>query len=80
MSETPQTAAAAAPAPRGRRWLRGTLAGGLVLATLVLGAGAWLWHSGPMQARLLQLVPGLSVEGFKGRATGGPFAIEPVRW
>ncbi len=80
MSDEAQATPSATPVRRGRHWLWAALAGLLALVAALVTAGAWLWHSGPAQARLLQAVPGLSFEGLSGRATGGVFAIERLRW
>jgi translocation and assembly module TamB len=51
-----------------------------LLAALLIGAGAWLWHSDTALARLLPRVPGLSISGQQGRPTGGPFSVDRLQW
>jgi len=78
--DTPSTHAATAPPRPRRRWPLWLGGGVLVLFGALFAAGAWLWTSGAAQSRLLQEVPGLSLEGWQGRVTGGSFALDRLRW
>jgi len=52
----------------------------LALSVAVVGAGAWVWNSASVQQRLLQHVPGLTLEAPRGRLNGGAFGAERLRW
>ncbi|MED5622354.1 translocation/assembly module TamB domain-containing protein [Ideonella sp. BN130291] len=78
---TPAPAAPAVRAPHRLRRLLVVLLGLLLaLAAVLIGAGAWLWHSEDAAVRLLQQVPGLQLSGQHGRLTGGGFRADRLEW
>ncbi len=52
----------------------------LALSVAVVGVGAWAWNSASAQQRVLQHVPGLTLEAPRGRMNGGAFGAERLRW
>jgi translocation and assembly module TamB len=70
------------PRPSDRRWRlwQALLAGLVFLVALLAGAVTYLWNSASAQQALLRHVPGLSVDGARGRLTGGALDIERLEW
>jgi translocation and assembly module TamB len=71
-----------APRPSGRRWRlwQALLAALAVLVALLAGAVAYVWNSASAQHALLRHVPGLAIDGARGRLTGGALEIQHLEW
>jgi len=52
----------------------------LALSVAVVGVGTWAWNSDWAQQRVLQQLPGLTLEAPRGRLNGGAFGVESLRW